>query len=83
MLDSLPYDLITNMYAAMQEHDIHTELETRTQVGRPLWKLLFAKFKAEHKSTNVFFTGNAMMASEIKRYCDELGFPFRPEPGFS
>ena len=82
MLNNLPYDLVTNMYAATRQHDIHTELRTRTQVGRPLWKLLFAKFKAEHRSTNVFYTGNAMMGSEIKRYCDELRFRFRPEPGF-
>jgi NADPH oxidase len=82
MLNNLPYDLVANMYAAIRQHDIHTELRTRTQVGRPLWKLLFAKFKAEHRSTNVFFTGKADMGSEIKRYCDEIGFSFQHEPYF-
>jgi predicted ferric reductase len=82
MLGNFPYDLVTNMYAAMRENDVHTQLKARTQVGRPLWRLLFAKFKAEHKSTNVFFTGNAAMSDEIKRYCDGYGFSFRHEPYF-
>jgi len=82
LLGNLPYDLVANMYAAMQQKDMHTHLRTRTHVGRPPWKLLFAKFKTEHQSTNVFFTGNITAGNEIKRYCDELGFSFRREPGF-
>ena len=83
MLNNLPYDLIANMYAAMQQHDVHTQLRARTRVGRPLWNLLFAKFKAEHRSTNVFFTGDATMGDNIKDYCDEYGFSFQHEPYFS
>ncbi|CAF0883282.1 unnamed protein product [Adineta ricciae] len=82
MLDQLPYDLVANMYAAMQRRDMHTKLKAPTHVGRPPWKLLFSKFKAEQKSTAVFFTGNTMMAGEIKQHCDELGFAFQHEPGF-
>jgi hypothetical protein len=82
MLGQFPYQLVSNMYAQMQQQDMHTQLRTQTHIGRPPMKLLLAKFKAEHQSTNVFFTGNMMLGAEIKRYCDELGFPFRPEPGF-
>ncbi|CAF1039072.1 unnamed protein product [Adineta steineri] len=82
MLGNLPYDLVANMYEVMQHQDIHTNLKTRTHVGRPPWKLLFAKFKAEHRTTNVFFTGNRIMANEIKQRCDEHGFPFQHEPYF-
>lgn len=82
MLGNLPYDLVSNMYAATRQQDIHTRLRTRTRIGRPPWKLLLSKFKSEHQSTDVFVTGNLMMGNEIKRYCDELGFPFRRESGF-
>ncbi|CAF3557982.1 unnamed protein product [Adineta steineri] len=81
-LEALPYDLVANIYAGMQQYDIHTGLKTPTHVGRPPWKVLFSKFKAEHKSTSVFLTGNTLLASQVKRCCDELGFAFRHEPGF-
>ena len=81
-LANLPYDLISNMYEAMQHQDMHTNLRTPTHVGRPPWKLLFAKFKAEQRSTNVFFTGNKVMGDEIKKHCDEHGFKFQHEPFF-
>ncbi|CAF0797185.1 unnamed protein product [Adineta steineri] len=81
-LEALPYDLVTNIYAGMQQYDIHTGLETSTNVGRPPWKVLFSKFKAEHKSTSVFLEGNTLMASQVKRCCDDLEFVFRHEPGF-
>jgi hypothetical protein len=70
------------MYAVRQQKDMHTQLRTRTHVGRPSWKLLFDKFKAEHQSTNVFFTGNATMGDEIKVYCDNHVFRFEHEPYF-
>ena len=82
MLGNLPYDLVSNMYEVMQHQDMLTQLRTPTHVGRPPWKLLFAKFKAEHPSTNVFFTGNRIMANEVKKYCDEYAFPFQHEPYF-
>jgi predicted ferric reductase len=82
MLENLPHDLVANMYAAIQQQDMHSKLKTPTHVGRPPWKLLFSKFKAEYKSTSVFFTGNSIMADEIKRYCDQLDFSFQHEPEF-
>jgi ferredoxin-NADP reductase len=82
MLAHSPYQLVSKMYAVTQQQDMHTQLKTPTHIGRPPMKLLLAKFKAEHQSTDVFFTGNAMLGAEIKRYCDQLGFPFRPESGF-
>ncbi|CAF0729588.1 unnamed protein product [Adineta steineri] len=81
-LDALLYDLAANIYAGMQQHDIHTGLKTSIHVGRPQWKVLFSKFRAEHKSTSVFQTGNTLMASQVKRCCDDLGFDFRHEPDF-
>jgi predicted ferric reductase len=82
MLANLPYNLIANMYEVMQHQDMHTQLRTPTHVGRPPWKLLFAKFKAEHRSTNVFFTGNKIMGDEIKKHCNEHTFTFQHEPYF-
>ncbi|CAF0844651.1 unnamed protein product [Adineta steineri] len=82
MLGNLPYHLVANMYEVIQHEDMHTQLRTPTHVGRPPWKLLFAKFKAEHRSTNVFFTGNRIMADEIKKHCDEHTFRFQHEPYF-
>ncbi|CAF0862575.1 unnamed protein product [Adineta steineri] len=82
MLGNLPYNLVANMYEVIQHEDMHTQLRTPTHVGRPPWKLLFAKFKAEHRSTNVFFTGNRIMADEIKKHCDEHTFRFQHEPYF-
>ncbi len=82
MLANLPYDLVANMYEVIQHQDMHTQLRTPTHVGRPPWKLLFAKFKAEHRSTNVFFTGNKIMGDEIKKHCDEQNFKFQHEPFF-
>jgi ferredoxin-NADP reductase len=82
MLGNFPHELFSHMYAVTQQQDMHTQLRTPTHVGRPPMKLLLAKFKAEHQSTDVFFTGNATYGAEIKRYCDQLGFPFRHEPGF-
>jgi predicted ferric reductase len=82
MLENLPYDLVANMYEVMKHQDIHTQLRTPTHVGRPPWKLLFAKFKVEHRSTNVFFTGNKIMGEEIKKHCDEHMFTFQHEPYF-
>ncbi len=82
VLGNLLYDFVANMYEYREEKDMHTQLRTRTHVGRPSWRPLFNKFKGEHQSTNVFFTGSATMRDEIKGYCDEFGFPFRNEPGF-
>jgi len=82
MLGNLPYDLVANMYEVMQQQDMHTQLRTPTHVGRPPWKLLFAKFKAEHRSTNIFYTGNKTMGDEIKKHCDEHRFKFQHEPYF-
>ncbi|CAF1301842.1 unnamed protein product [Adineta steineri] len=82
MLGNLPYNLVANMYEVIRHEDVHTQLRTPTHVGRPPWKLLFAKFKAEHRSTNVFFTGNRIMADEIKKHCDEHSFRFQNEPYF-
>jgi NADPH oxidase len=82
MLGHLPYDLVANMHEIIQHEDMLTQLRTPTHVGRPPWKLLFAKFKAEHRSTHVFFTGNKIMGEEIKEYCDEHGFAFNHEPYF-
>ncbi|CAF3619069.1 unnamed protein product [Rotaria socialis] len=62
--------------------NMHTQLQTPTHVGRPPWKLLFAKFKVEHSSTNIFFTGNETMGGEIKSHCNEHGFTFQHEPFF-
>ena len=82
MLGNLPYNLVANMYEVMEHQDMHTQLRTPTHVGRPPWKLLFAKFKSEHRSTNVFFTGNKIMGDEIKKQCDEQSFKFQHEPYF-
>jgi hypothetical protein len=82
MLGNLPYDLVANMYEVMQHEDMHTNLRTPTHVGRPPWKLIFSKFKAEHRSTNVFFTGNKIMGDEIKKHCDGYAFTFQHEPFF-
>jgi len=82
MLGNVLYDLVANMYEYREQKDMHTQLRTRTHVGRPSWRPLFKKFKDEHRSTNVFFTGSPAMRDAIKRYCDEFGFPFRNEPGF-
>jgi hypothetical protein len=82
MLGNLPYDLVANMYEVMQQQDMHTQLRTPTHVGRPPWKLLFAKFKSEHRSTNIFYTGNKTMGDEIKKHCDEQRFKFQHEPYF-
>ncbi|CAF1364575.1 unnamed protein product [Adineta steineri] len=50
ILRNLSYHLVANMY-----EDMYTQLRTPTHVGRPPWKLLFAKFKVKYRSTNVFF----------------------------
>ncbi|CAF1424355.1 unnamed protein product [Adineta steineri] len=82
MLRNLPYHLVANMYEVIRHEDVHTQLRTPTHVGRPPWKLLFAKFKAEHRSTNVFFIGYRIMADEIKKHCNEHSFRFQHEPYF-
>ena len=82
MLGNLPYDLVANMYELMQHQDMHTQLRTPTHFGRPPWKLLFAKFKAEHRTSHVFFTGNQIMGKEIRKQCDEYHFTFQHEPYF-
>ncbi|CAF4579545.1 unnamed protein product [Rotaria sp. Silwood1] len=58
MIGNAPYDLVSNIYAKISNRDILTKLKTKTILGRPQWPSLFAKFKAEHEKTNVFFTGN-------------------------
>ncbi|CAF1068358.1 unnamed protein product [Adineta steineri] len=82
MLGNLPYNLVANMYEVIRHEDVHTQLRTPIHIGRPPWKLLFAKFKAEHRSTNVFFIGYRIMADEIKKHCNEHSFRFQHEPYF-
>jgi len=82
MLGNVLYDLVANMYEYREQKDMHTQLRTRTHVGRPSWRPLFEKFKDEHRTTNVFLIANPTMRDAIKGYCDEFGFPFRNEPGF-
>ena len=82
MLDNAAYDLIANMYNVLQNKDMLTSLRTPTRFGRPPWKLLFAKFKAEHRTTGIFFTGNQAMGEELQRYCDQYKFNFQHEPYF-
>ncbi|CAF4218521.1 unnamed protein product, partial [Adineta steineri] len=79
MLENLPYNFVDIKYEVIQHEGMHTQLRTPTHVERPPWKLLFTKFKAEHSSTHVFFTGNIIMVDEIKEYCDEHNFRFRYE----
>jgi len=82
MLNNLPYDLVANMYEVLRQEDMHTQLKTPTHVGRPPWKLLFSQFKAEHRSTHVFFTGNNLMGEEIRKLSNEFMFKFQHEPYF-
>ncbi|UJR08177.1 hypothetical protein I4U23_012450 [Adineta vaga] len=82
MLANLPCNLVGNMYEVIQHEDMDTQLKTRTHVGRPLRKLLFANFKVDYRTTNVFFTGNRIIASEIQKHCNTYGFSFQNEPYF-
>lgn len=86
MMKIAPYDIVANVYASVYHEDMHTALKTvKTKVGRPPWRLLFSKFKADQQpgqTTTVFFTGRATMGIEIKRHCDEHRFRFQHEPYF-
>ncbi|CAF0735990.1 unnamed protein product [Adineta steineri] len=81
-LANLPYNLVASMYEVVKDRDMHTQLRTPIHLGRPQWDSLFTKFKSEHLSTNVFFTGNANMSDVIKRCCDKHQFAFQHEPYF-
>ncbi|CAF4281240.1 unnamed protein product [Adineta steineri] len=78
--DILIFIFIVHQYVVMNKLYMHRQLRTPTHVGRSLWKLLFAKFKAENRLTNVFFTGIRMVADEIKKHSDEYTFRFQHEP---
>ncbi|CAF3690847.1 unnamed protein product [Rotaria sp. Silwood1] len=82
MIGNAPYDLVSNIYAKISNRDILTKLKTKTILGRPHWPSLFAKFKAEHEKTNVFFTGNHSMGNEIRHLCDQYKFMYHHEPYF-
>ncbi|CAF1531995.1 unnamed protein product [Rotaria sp. Silwood1] len=82
MIGNAPYDLVSNIYAKISNRDILTKLKTKTILGRPQWPSLFAKFKAEHEKTNVFFTGNHSMGNEIRHLCDQYKFMYHHEPYF-
>ncbi|CAF1428785.1 unnamed protein product, partial [Rotaria sordida] len=57
MIGYAPFDLAANIYQNVSNRDVLTKMRTKTILGRPQWSLLFAKFKAEHQRTSVFFTG--------------------------
>ncbi|CAF1470886.1 unnamed protein product, partial [Rotaria sp. Silwood1] len=80
MIRNVPIDLATTAYGDVLNKDILTKMRTKTILGRPQWSLLFAKFKAEHQRTSVFFTGQPAMGDDIKRWCDQYQFLYYHEP---
>ncbi|CAF1200439.1 unnamed protein product [Rotaria sordida] len=82
MIGYAPFDFAANIYENVSNRDILTKMRTKTILGRPQWSLLFAKFKAEHRRTSVFFTGKPVMGEDIKRWCDQYQFTYYHEPYF-
>lgn len=80
MLENVPLELVANMYKMIKNEDMHTKLRIPMQFGRPPWKILFSKFKANYKKSHVFFTGNYTMGEEIGKHCNQFGFRFQHEP---
>ncbi|CAF1228235.1 unnamed protein product [Rotaria sordida] len=82
MIGYAPFDFAANIYENVSNRDILTKMRTKTILGRPQWSLLFAKFKAEHRRTSVFFTGKPVMGEDIKCWCDQYQFTYYHEPYF-
>ena len=60
--------------------DILTELNSKTNTGRPNWDKVFASLKAQQKGkVTVFYCGQPTVAKIIRQKCQTHGFEFCKE----
>ncbi|NXF00983.1 NOX5 oxidase, partial [Smithornis capensis] len=79
-MKGLGLQVALDLLAAKEKRDSITGLRTRTQPGRPNWSKVFGKVAEEQRGkVQVFFSGSASLAREIREHCEHFGFRFSKE----
>ncbi|CAF4650582.1 unnamed protein product [Rotaria socialis] len=83
-IGNVPLDLITKIWAQVAGHDIFTNLNTKTHIGRPKWDELFRGFNTDQtettqKDVSVFFCGPSAMGQTIRKHCVDCKFRYYEE----